>query len=94
MGGTPHASKSIAQPWRWGLSACGFAVVASSEITWSTFGTPPTWADLAAAVALGLGMVCTVVAAILRSRAEGASPLLVIGRALWAPIRFVINLPF
>ncbi|HZL80627.1 MAG TPA: hypothetical protein VFC06_01590 [Demequina sp.] len=94
MDSTPEPSNGHAQAWRWWLAAFGLAVVASPVMVWGIFGTPATWAAIAAAVALGLGMVCFVVATILKSRADGVHPLRVMGRALWAPIRFLIEFTF
>lgn len=63
-------------------------------MVWSFFAEPPLAAAVVALVAIGLGAVCFTVGTVLKARAERVSPLRLIGRVLWAPIKFVLENTF
>lgn len=69
-------------------------MLAAPAMAWGVLGDPPLWAAATAAALLALGIVCWVVATILRARAERVSPVRVVGRALWAPVRFLLDFTF
>ncbi|OJV58825.1 MAG: hypothetical protein BGO38_15870 [Cellulomonas sp. 73-145] len=85
-------SRPILEPGHWVLTAVGFALLAAPVVFWEGFGTAPDWAVVPALLALGLAMVCAVIATVLRSRAEHVSLLRLIGRVLLAPIRLLFDL--
>lgn len=87
---TPDRSR----PARWLAAGFGFAVFASPGMVWGLLGDPPVWVAAWVALSIGLGIVCWVVASILQGRAEGVSAIRIVGRALWAPIRFLLDLTF
>lgn len=76
----------------WALAGFGLAVLASPVMVWGLFGDPPVWAAASAAASLALGMVCWTVATIFKARAEQVSAARLVGRVLWAPIRFLLRL--
>lgn len=84
----------LERPTRWALAGFGFAVLASPVMVWGLLGDPPLWAAVPAAVSLALGMVCWTVATILKARADRVSAIRLVGRALWAPFRFVLDHTF
>lgn len=84
----------VGRPGWWAVAGFGCAVLASPVMVWEMFGDPPLWAAAAAATVIALGVACWVVATILQARAERISPVRVVGRALWAPIRFLLDLTF
>ena len=78
----------------WALAGFGFAVLASPVMAWELFGEPPLWAVVSATISLALGMACWVVATVLKGRTEQVSAIRIVGRALWAPIRFISDFTF
>lgn len=85
-------SRLIFEPGRWVLAAVGFALLAAPVMFLENFGTAPDWAVVPTLVALGLAMVCAVVATVLKSKADHVSLLRLIGRVLLAPIRLLFSL--
>jgi len=94
MAKRPATSTPRAEPWRWWLATFGCAVAANLVLLWDVVGTTPDWALVIALVAIGLGMVCFAVATVLSARAEGVGAWRLIGRMLWAPIRFLLDFTF
>lgn len=91
---TPDPERIPAGAGRWWLAAFGLAVLAGPVMLWGLVGAPPLWAAVAAAVVLVLGAACFVTATILKGRADRVHPLRLVGRALWAPIRFLLDFTF
>lgn len=84
----------VERPMRWALAGFGLAVLASPVMAWGVFADPPIWAAVLAAVLIALGMACWMVATILKARADRVSAIRLVGRALWAPIRFLLDFTF
>lgn len=74
---------------RWYSVAVGLAVLISPVAVWDFFGHAPLWAETGALVALGLALVCVLVGTVIKGGADRVSALRLIGRLLWAPIRFL-----
>lgn len=91
---TPEPTPPLEATSLWALAGSGFAVLASPVMVWALFGDPPLWAAVSAAISIALGMACWVVATVLKGRTEKVSAIRLVGRALWAPIRFVLDFTF
>ena len=78
----------------WWLAALGGAFLAFPAMAWDAFGTPPEWLSFPALGVLAVGLVCFVVATFLQARFDRVSTARLVGRMLWAPIRFVFELMF
>lgn len=85
----------LASPTPWGVAAALCFVLVLPVTLWSDWfgGDVSDRTTLVAAVLVGVGAACFAVATALRSRAEHASFLRTLGRTLWAPIRFLLELP-
>ena len=70
----------------------GFALLAAPVMFWENFGTAPDWAVVPTLVALGLAVVCALIATVLKSGAEHVSLPRLVGRVLLAPIRLLVDL--
>ena len=82
---------SRAAGWWW-LAGFGCLVPLAALLVWDAFATPPAWSTWPAVALLVSGATSWAVAAALQSRAERISPLRMVGRVLWAPIRFLLEL--
>jgi len=89
------ARPRIAAPTPWGAGAAVCFVLVVPVLIWSEWlgGDVATPAMLVVLALILVGAACFTVATALRSRAEHASFLRTLGRTLWAPFRFLGDLP-
>jgi hypothetical protein len=78
----------------WWLAALATAFLAFPFLVWDTFGTPPDPVMFPVMGLLAVGLVCFVVATFRQARVDRVSKLRLVGRVLWAPIRFVFEFMF